>query len=107
MSVRSEIYSGTLQDVHPDQLCSLWATADLVLEEILSLKRGKMDTEQSVNHLNFHGLFFSAALSNISTQECFSSPHLQLTLALSKLRICPWKAAGLFRAAAQNISVCL
>lgn len=28
-----------------------------------------------------------------------------LTLALSKLRICPWKAAGLFRAAAHNIKI--
>lgn len=32
--------AGTLQDVHPDQLCSLWTTADLVFEEILRLERG-------------------------------------------------------------------
>lgn len=31
----------TLQDVHPDKLCSLRTTADLVFEEILRLERSK------------------------------------------------------------------
>lgn len=39
--IRAQRPVGTLQDVHPDQLGSLWATADLVFEEILRLDRGK------------------------------------------------------------------
>lgn len=31
--------NNTLQDVHPDQLCPLWTTANLVLEKILCLQR--------------------------------------------------------------------
>lgn len=31
----------TLQNVHPDQLGSLWTTADLVFQEILRLERRK------------------------------------------------------------------
>lgn len=30
--------AGTLQDVHPDQLCSLWTTANLMFKEILRLE---------------------------------------------------------------------
>lgn len=47
--------ASTLQDVHPDQLRSLWTTADLVLEEILSLQTDtkKSETYQNV-HVSFH-----------------------------------------------------
>lgn len=81
--------ASTLQDVHPDQLRSLWTTADLVLEEILSLQT---DTKKSETYQNVHVSFISAAASMLIQ-------HFSLTLARSRLRICPWKAAGLFRAA--------
>lgn len=68
----SETNVGTLQDVHPDQLCSLWTTANLVLEKILRLK-GKMSTGRSVKHFLLHDQFFSPALSNTTVQECIFS----------------------------------
>ena len=65
--------SSTLQDVHPDQLCSLWTTADLVLQEILSLKR-KMDKDQSVIHA-FSCFFFITDTSD--AQKIISSSRVK------------------------------
>lgn len=80
----TEDQDNTLQDVHPDQLRSLRTAADLVLEKILRLQRS------------------SGVSGNL--QECWELTSFIfqtgcLTLARSKLRICPWNAAGLFRAA--------
>lgn len=47
--------AGTLQDVHPDQLCSLWTTADLVFEEILCLEKGNKKVRHE-KQLVFHNL---------------------------------------------------
>lgn len=68
----SETNVATLQDVHPDQLCSLWTTANLVLEKILRLK-GKMSTGRLVKHFLLHDQFFSPALSNTTVQELIFS----------------------------------
>jgi len=146
----------TLQDVHPDELCSLRTTADLVLEEILGLKR-ETRAYHWVNSLHLkasrfktlpalfiqveflsdelkvagdslkikHGHPAATQLLKTFSQRwsfwgslscfffcpgvcvcvcvCVCPKRVLLTLALSKLRICPWKAAGLFRAATHNI----
>lgn len=82
--------------MHPDQLCSFWTTADLMFEKILSLER-KADTDQ---------LLFKFYCYQQQLKFTFMSFFPQkLTRALSKLRICPWKAAGLFKAAIQNIFI--
>lgn len=47
---------GTLQDVHPDQLCSLWTTADLVFEEILRLEKGNKKVRHEKQQQVFHTL---------------------------------------------------
>lgn len=84
--------NNTLQDVHPDQLCPLWTTANLVFEKILCLQR---NTNRVLSDKHFPFSRIQKIISKLSPNP---------TLALSKLRICPWKAAGLFRAATQKVS---
>lgn len=57
----------------------------------------------TLNHHHFKvGKAHSAAVS--PHEKCHFRTEC-LTLALSKLRICPWKAAGLLRAATENIFI--
>lgn len=90
----------TLEDVHADQLCTLGSTTNLVLQEILSLAivRWKKNEHARVRLLISDCKWtFSILYYSFNIKVC-----VWLTLALSRLRICSWKAAGVFSAEKRN-----